>query len=251
MTDVELFRFNGSNACVTVERLLDVSDIPWRAHEMRPMLHVVTLRRHGFPGRTAPAARINGVRVQGSRDISHAIADAHPELGLLPADPAARDVVLAAEAQGEQLQNALRRIFYVLAQRDIAVVQPLVDDSFSRVPRVGRRLIARVLVPLAAKGHAARPERINGYLDRVGGLLTEFDALVERGVLGSDTPNVADFQIGPNLAALATAPTARELLESRPSWRIAERTCPTYPLGLTTDIPQEWIARLRGDAASA
>ncbi len=243
--DVELFRFPGSNACLTVERMLDHAGVQWREHRVRPIFHVATLRRHGFPRRTVPAAIIDGDKVQGSRAICRHVAEQLPESGLLPTDPALRERVLAAEAKGEQLQNVVRRIFYVLAQRDRQVVMPIVNGSFGNWPRWGRAAFARVLVPLASSGHAAKSARIDGYLDRAAGLLDDFDALVEEGILGvTGAPTIADFQIGPNLAALALDPDAATLLKARPSWRIAEVASPTYSFDTPIDVPTEWLTRL-------
>lgn len=242
--DVELFRFPGSNACLTVERMLDHAGVEWREHRVRPVFHVATLRRHGFPKRTVPAAIIDGEKVQGSRAICQHVADRLPDSGLLPTDPDRRERVLAAEAKGEQLQNVVRRIFYVLAQRDRTVVMPIVDRSFGNWPGWGRNVFSRVLVPLASSGHAAKSSRIDGYLDRAAGLLDDFDALVEDGILGTDTPTIADFQIGPNLAALALDPDVAAALRARPSWRIAEVASPTYAFDTPIDVPDEWVQRL-------
>lgn len=243
--DIELFRFTGSNACLTVERMLEHVGVEPRMHEVRPIFHVLTLRRNGFDKRTVPAAFIDGDRVQGSRAICRRVADGLPDSGLLPADPDLREQVLAAEAKGEQLQNVVRRIFYVLAQRDREVAMPIVDGSFASWPRWSRKAFLRVLVPLASSGHAAKSSRIDGYLERAAGLLDEFDALVEAGVLGTDRPTIADFQIGPNLAALALDPEAAAILEARPCWRIAQVACPTYGFDAELDVPSEWLERLR------
>ncbi|MCW2922520.1 MAG: Glutathione S-transferase domain protein [Thermoleophilia bacterium] len=242
--DVELFRFPGSNACLTVERMLDHANVAWREHRVRPLFHVVTLRRNGFSGRTVPAAIIDGEKVQGSRAICRVVADKLPDSGLLPTEPDLRERVLAAEAKGEQLQNVVRRIFYVLAQGDRDVVMPIIDGSFATWPRWGRAAFSRVLVPLASSGHAAKSSRIDGYLDRAAGLLDDFDALVEEGVLGTDRPTIADFQIGPNLAALALDPDVAAALMARPSWRIAQVASPTYSFDTPVDVPDAWIARL-------
>lgn len=242
--DVELYRFPGSNACLTVERLLDHVGIEWRERRVRPAFHVLSLRRAGFDRPTVPAAVIDGERVQGSRTICARIAAALPDSGLLPADPELRARVLEADATGEQLQNAVRRVFYVLAQRDPSLVMPLVDGSFGAWPRWARRGFARLLVPMASKGHAAKSERIDGYLDRIASLLTQFDELVAAGVLGSDRPTVADFQIGPNLAALALDPGMATALRARPCWQVAERTGTSYGFEATLAAPPEWAARL-------
>ncbi len=242
---VELFRFPGSNACLTVERMLDHVGVDWQERRVRPAFHVVSLRRAGFERPTVPAALIDGDRVQGSRSICRRVADELPDSGLLPSDPSLRDRVLDAEAKGEQLQNLVRRIFYVLAQRDRSMVMPIVNGSFASWPSWARGAFARMLVPVASKGHAARADRIDGYLERTAALLAEFDLLVEEGVLGVEgRPTIADFQIGPNLAALALDPDVAAMLRARPCWRIAEVASPTYAFDTPISVPDEWVSRL-------
>lgn len=246
MDDVELFTFPGSNACITVELLLDHAGVTWRERRMRPGLHVLTLRRAGFSGPTAPAARIDGTRIQGSRAIASAIAERLPAAGLLPAAAEPRAQVLEAERDGERLQVAARRLVYVIGQRDPSVIRPLVDANYGIVPGPLRGLVTRALVAAASKGHGARRDRVDHELDKVATLLGRFDTLVEAGVLGTATPTVADFQIAPNLALLAMAPELGAVLRARPSWQIAERLLPRYPLDVEPEAPAGWAARLAG-----
>ena len=241
---VELFTFEGSNACRSVELLLDHAGIDWTRRRVRPGLHALELRLRRFPGPTAPAAIIDDAKVQGSRAISRAIADALPQLGLLPQDPTERRRVLAAEESGERLQNAVRRIFYVLGQDDPALARPIIDANYGFVPGPGRAVMARGLVKAASIGHRARADRIEGYLDRVAGVLDELDALVEGGLLATDTPTVADFQAAPNIAALALAPQLADSLKARPCWQIAARIEPDYPMQVELQVPDAWAARL-------
>lgn len=241
---VELFTFEGSNACRSVELLLDHAGIEWRRRGMRPGFHALELRARGFRRQTAPAAIIDGERVQGSRHIAHAVADAMPELGLLPDDPDLREVVLEAERDAERLQNAARRLMYVLAQDDASVIRPLVDANFRVLPGPARSVFARVLVRAASYGHAARRDRVDGYLQVVADVVARLDELVEDGVLGTDTPTVADFQATPNLAALAMVGGLGDAVRARPSWRIAERIESTYPITFTLDAPADWSERL-------
>jgi glutathione S-transferase len=242
---VELFTFHGSNACLTAELVLDHAGIEWRRRGMRPGLHAIELRLRGFPGPTAPAALIDGERVQGSRRIARAVADAVPQLGLLPQEPALRERVLEAERDGERLQNAVRRMLYVLAGGDPSLVRPMIDANFRRAPRAVRAGIARAIVRAATIAHKASPARVERDVARLGELLDRFDALVDEGVLGTDAPTIADFQIAPNLAALALEPNARAQLRERPCWRIAQRCCDEYPIRFEIAIPEAWLEQLR------
>jgi glutathione S-transferase len=69
------------------------------------------LRLFGFPRRTVPALRLDGRRVQGSRQISAALEQLSAEPPLFPRDPARRREVEEAERWGDELlQPAARRI---------------------------------------------------------------------------------------------------------------------------------------------
>lgn len=241
---VTLFTIEGSNACRSTELLLDHAGVEWTRRGVLPVLHALELRMRGFDHSTAPAAIIDGERIQGSRQIARVVADALPQSGLLPADPELRERVLEAERSGERLQAAARRILYVLGQGDPRIVRPIIDANYRHVPSPVRGVLARGLVRAASAGHRARAGRIDGYLDRVAEVLDELDALVVEGVLGTDTPTVADFQAAPNLAALACAPALRSVIADRPSWQIAERIGPDYPVPLDLQVPEDWASRL-------
>ncbi|MEO6866905.1 MAG: glutathione S-transferase N-terminal domain-containing protein, partial [Gaiellales bacterium] len=120
--DVTLYGFPGSNACLATELLLEHAGVTPTHHRLVPMLHVASVKARGFPGPTVPAARIDGTRVQGTRRIARAVADAMPELGLLPLEEPARQRVLDAERQAERFQVAARRIIYGLAQDDASII---------------------------------------------------------------------------------------------------------------------------------
>jgi hypothetical protein len=240
-----LYMFEGSNACLSAMLLLDHVQLPHRRRRLPPGLHAGAMRAMGFRGTTVPALRIGSRKVQGSRAIALLVADElAPEAGLLPAGAAEREQVLHLEARAEQLQNAARRLVYVAALQDTDSIRALVDVTYGRLPSPARALVVRALVPLASKGHAARADRAEGYIDRACDVLDELDAAVEAGVLATDAPTVADFQAAPNIAALALAPALAPLLQARPSWRIAEQLLPGgYPLDAAPDLPAAWVER--------
>jgi len=60
----------------------------------------------------APGLKLDGRRVQGTREIARALEEARPDPPLYPADRVARDAVEVAELWGEQTyQPVPRRIF--------------------------------------------------------------------------------------------------------------------------------------------
>lgn len=248
--DVLLYRFPGSNACLAVELLLDHAGVAWQERRVRPGLHPLQLRRRGFAHQTVPAALIDGAHVQGSRRIARVIADALPGSGLLPADGDGRERVLELERLAERLQRVARRLLYVVAQDDPSVVLPLVRANFPRLPDRLGLLVARGLIVGAMHGHGARRERVEHELRRAGESLDALDAGVREGLLGGEAPTVADFQAAPNLALLAGSPQLSGVLRARPSWVIAERWCPTYPLEVAADAPAAWSRALAPTGAA-
>src|SRR5947209_10213289 len=76
-----------------------------------PLNQRVHLRLAGFRGGTVPALKIDGRRVQGSREIARVLDEEWPDPPLVPADPAERARVLEAERWGEEtLQPIPRRL---------------------------------------------------------------------------------------------------------------------------------------------
>ena len=71
------------------------------------------------PTMGVPAIKVDGRKVQGTRWIARALDEIYPDgPRLFPEDPAQRRKVQQAERWGEELQNAVRRIFYCAARRD-------------------------------------------------------------------------------------------------------------------------------------
>ena len=74
-----------------------------------------------------PALKIDGRKVQGSREIARALERLQPEPPLFPADPEQRAAVEEAERFGdEELQHPIRQIlWWALQARPLAAAQLL------------------------------------------------------------------------------------------------------------------------------
>src|SRR4051794_41819427 len=68
--------------------MLERKGIDHRTVWLLPGLWPALLRTRGFRGGTGPAMKIDGRRLQSSREISRALDEAQPEPPLFPADPA-------------------------------------------------------------------------------------------------------------------------------------------------------------------
>ena len=55
------------------------------------------------------------------------------------------------------------------------------------------------------------------------------DELIERGVIGGDEPNAADFQIATSISLLLTMDDLRPMIEGRPAGGHAREVVPRQP----------------------
>src|SRR3954452_13988307 len=107
---VTLLAIPASHACATAEAMLNAKQVPYQRIDLIPALHRGWLRLTGFAGVTVPAVRIDGARVQGTREIGRALDAPCPQPPLFPADSAARGGIERIGAGGEgPLQTVARR----------------------------------------------------------------------------------------------------------------------------------------------
>src|SRR5919197_6664969 len=95
--EAKLYVIPGSHPCRAGMLMLEHKGIPYRPVKLGVARHGLTLRARGYPGRTVPALRIDGRRVQTNREIARCLDELRPEPPLFPADPEARSEVEAAE----------------------------------------------------------------------------------------------------------------------------------------------------------
>ena len=226
--DTTLYVIPGSHAARGGMLMLEQKGIPYRMVTLKPGVHALGVRARGFPGRTVPALRIDGRRVQTNRKIARHLDELQPEPPLLPADPERRAAVEEAERWGDEvLQPMARRMVFAAAIRDPG-------ELYER-GATGR------LGHLLSKGESSR-RRIAGFAgkhafgvseeqdraDRAAlpAALDNVDAWIGSGVLGGDPPNAADCIIAPCIALLMYILDLREWIERRPCGELAERILP-------------------------
>lgn len=92
--------------------MLELKGIEVEDVRVLPGMQRIHLRLAGFRGGTVLALKLDGRRVQGSREIARALEELQPEPSLFPTDPERRSLAEEAERWGEEeLQNVPRRIF--------------------------------------------------------------------------------------------------------------------------------------------
>ena len=218
---VLLYTIPGSHACRSAMLMLEHKGIPWKVREMPPGVQTTTMRARGFPGRTVPAIKLDGTRVQTNRKIARFLDELQPDPPLVPAERA-REVELAERFNDANLQTLTRRLLLAAGRRDPSCgadgrLGPILAYSNWR-----RRLAANMAYRYF--GVSDEIERLD--LIALPGLLDHVDSLVESGTLNAPELTAADFEIAPSLALGGYRLDVREQFESRPSWKLVERLLP-------------------------
>src|SRR6476661_119679 len=212
--------------------MLEYKGIDHRTVWLLPGLWPALLRTRGFRGGTVPAMKIDGRRLQSSREISRALDEAQPEPALFPADPQWRLEVEEAEHWGDEvLQNVPRRIV-----RWLSVHRPETKVMIARDVGIPFPRFAAWINTPAAK-HLANKVDADGEIQRaiaqVPEVLDHVDQLIADGVIGGDEPNAADFQIATSVRALLNVGDLDPVTKGRPAADLAMRYVPEFG----TDFP--------------
>src|SRR4051812_45086184 len=114
-----LYVIPGSHACRAAMLMLEHKGLGWRPLRLPTGMQTVVMRPLGFPGRTVPALTLNGVRVQGNRNIARFLDDLEPEPPLIPRHRATA-IAEAERFADEVLQTLARRLVLAAGRRDLA-----------------------------------------------------------------------------------------------------------------------------------
>ena len=224
--------------------MLDRKGIPFKRVDLMPVISKGVLRAQGFPGVTVPALKLEGRKIQGSREIGRELDRVQPEPPLYPADPEKRSKVEQAEEWGDQFQQKPRRLSWWAFKRNRA---PLA--SYSEGARLGVPVGLAVktggpIVWAAAKLNEATDENVRADLASLPADLDRIDQWIADGVLGGGEPNAADYQIAPSLRLAMTFDDLRPYIEGRPCGEMAKRIVTDFPGRTPPVFPPEWLAGL-------
>ena len=240
-----LYVIPASHPSIAVELMLQHKGIDYKRTDLLPVVSKGVLRAVGFPGVTVPALKIDGDKVQGSRQITRELDRLRPEPPLFPSDAEKRAAVEEAERFGdEELQHPIRQILWWGIKRD---KEPL--RSYSEGARIGMPIglamkTAAPIVALSARFNEAGDENARKALEQLPSLLDRVDSYIESGILNSNQLNAADFQIAPSIGLAMTLDDLRPAIENRPAGALARRIVPNYPGRMPAVLPAEWLAPL-------
>ncbi len=247
-----LFVIPASHPSIAAQLMLEQKGIPYKRTDLLPVISKGVLRIVGFPGITVPALKIDGSKVQGSRQIARELDRLRPEPPLFPSDPEARAAVEEAERFGdEQLQPPMRQILWWAIKRDKKPLRSYSEGAKLGLPISLAMKTAAPIVALSAHFNEADDDHVRRGLAELPAMLQQVDDWIAAGVLGGEQLNAADFQIAPSLGLAMTLDDLRPAIENRPAGALAKRVVPNYPGHTPPILPAAWLEPLRGQPAAA
>lgn len=249
--EARLYTIPGSHPGMATRAMLEYKGIPYKRTDLFPVMSKGILRALGFSGKTVPALKIDGRKVQGSRPIARELERLQPQPALFPEDPELRAAVEEAERFGdEELQHPIRQISWWSIKKDSSSLRSYSEGAKLGIPIGLAVKTAAPIVALAARTNEATDENVRRDLAALPGFLDKIDAWIADGVLGGEQLNAADFQIAPSIALAMTLQDLRPAIEARPAGKHARRVIPDYPGDAPPILPPAWLQQLR-DTTSA
>jgi glutathione S-transferase len=247
----KIYVIPGSHPSLAGRLMLEHKGIEYRRVDLVSALHKPLLKAMRFPGNTVPAIKLDGRRIQGTREISRTLDEIQPEPPLFPADPDRRRAVEEAERWGDEvLQSVPRRLTWWSLRRDMSTIRTFLEGARLGVP-VG--LAARTAGPIAwmsARFNKANDESVRADLAALPRMLDQVDAYIAEGVIGGQELNAADYQIATSVRLLMCLEDVAPFIERRPAGELARRVAPEFPGRVPPVAPPAWLEPLRAAAPS-
>jgi glutathione S-transferase len=249
--NTRLYVIPASHPSIGAELMLRHKGIDYKRTDLMPVISKLVVRGLRFPRSTVPAMKIDGRRVQGSREVARELDRLRPEPPLFPADAEQRAAVEEAERFGdEQLQHPIRQLLWWSIRKDRAPLRSYSEGAHLGIPIDLALATAAPIVALSARFNEASDENARRALAALPAMLDRIDAWIAAGVLNGEQPNAADFQIAPSLGLAMTLDDLRPAIESRPAGELAKRLVPDYPGRMPPILPPAWLQPLRSATAA-
>ena len=187
-----LYVIPASHPSIAVQLMLEHKGIEYKRTDLLPVISKGALRAVGFSGVTVPALKIDGAKVQGSRQIARELERLRPDPPLFPADLEQRKLVEEAERFGdEELQHPIRQILWWGIKQDKAPLRSYSEGAKIGLPLGLAMKTAGPIVALSARFNEASDENARQALAALPAMLDRVDAWVQSGVLGGEQFDVA------------------------------------------------------------
>jgi glutathione S-transferase len=239
---IELYVVPSSNPSMSARLALEHKRLDYQRVDLLPTIHAAILRLAGFSGRTVPALRADGRRIQGSLEIARALEQLCPDPPLFPADREERQRVEEAERWGEAVfQPVPRRLVWWAINRDRRALRSFAEGARLHVPLGLATRVAGPIVRWEIRTHQATNETVRTDLGALPETLDRIDAWIGEAVIGGPRPNAADFQIAPSVRLLMCAEQLRPLIAKRPCGGLADRLVSNFPGQIGPVFPTAWL----------
>ena len=239
---IKLYVIPASHPSMAAELMLKHKGLPYKRRDLITAMHIPILKAMRFPGRTVPALKADGRKIQGTREISRYLDEVKPAPALFPADAERRRAVEEAERWGdEQLQSVPRRLAWFALGRDRSDLKGFMQGYKLGLPTSVAVATAGPIIWAEQKINKATGPAVQADLQRLPELLDHVDKLIADGVIGGDEPNAADFQIGTSIRLLMAFDQLRPLIEGRPAGAWAEKIAPDPGGRVPAALPQDWL----------
>ena len=240
--DVKLYVIAGSHPSKAAELMLEHKGIGFKRVDLVTSVHRPILKLMGFPGKTVPAMKADGRKVQGTRAISRCLDEIKPDPQLIPSD-----AVEQAERWGDdELQSVPRRLAWWallhLSGKDRTEAAKRSLQGYRLGLPVG--VAARTVLPIAkvsAGYNHSTDENVRADLAGLPEKLDRVDALIAEGVIGGEQLNAADYQIGTSVKLLLGFDDLKPYIEGRPAAEHARRVAPDYDAHFAKVFPADWL----------
>jgi len=237
-----LFGVPASHPTLAAELMLRHKGIAYRRLDLVAAVHRPIVRSLGYPRGTVPALRLDGARLQGTRNIALALDALRPDPPLFPSHADRRRAVGEAESWSDEVyQPVPRRLVWAALRRDRSTLATYLRGARLGIPISLAARTAPPIVRAAARLNRATDASARRDLAALPALLDHIDALLREGTIGGAEPNVADFQIGTSTALLATLEDVQPLLAGRRAAEHARRIAPDYPGRMPRTFPAAWL----------
>lgn len=238
----KLYVIPGSHPSKAAELMLRHKRIDFKRVDLVTALHRPVLRLLGFPGNTVPAMKVDGRRVQGTRDIARALDEIRAEPRLLPSK-AVEEAERWAESELQPIPRRLAwwAVLHLDGRQRTEVTRATLADYSVGLP-VG--IAARTVLPIAkisARYNRASDDAVRADLAALPAKLDRADHLLSEGVIGREVLNAADYQVATSVRLLLGYEDLEGMLEGRPCANHARRVVRHYDVRFPRVFPTEWL----------